>query len=168
MVNVSCLSCSKDFYTKPSWIIKGYGKYCSMLCKRKAQKTGQIVKCSICGKETYKTLKALRLSKSQKYFCGKSCQAIWRNSEFVGKKHANYITGKSSYKSILSRNKVPKICSLCNTNDSRVLAVHHVDGNHYNNEIKNLAWLCHNCHHLVHHDNVEKLRFMDIHRLRVS
>ncbi len=160
--------CSKNFSTKPSWVARGYGKYCSMTCKIKAQKTGQIVNCAVCGKETYKTIKALRLSKSKKYFCNKSCQAIWRNAEFVGEKHSNYISGKSSYKSILTRNKFPKICGLCGTEDVRVLAVHHVDGNHYNNEVNNLAWLCHNCHHLVHHDNVEKLKFAGIHRLRAQ
>jgi predicted HNH restriction endonuclease len=38
----------------------------------------------------------------------------------------------------------------------RVLAVRHIDQNHKNNNVENLAWLCHNCHHLVHNDKVEQ------------
>jgi hypothetical protein len=33
-----------------------------------------------------------------------------------------------------------------------------VDGNRKNSEVRNLEWLCHNCHYLVHHDTVEKLK----------
>ncbi len=157
---VTCHICANNFYSKPSWIERGFGKYCSNECKRKAQKTGLTVSCFMCNKEIYKTQKALKGSKSGKFFCGKSCQTKWRNSEFVGAKHANFITGKSSYKSVLSRANVEKICGLCANKDKRVLAVHHVDENHFNNNIENLAWLCHNCHHLVHHDKVEKQKFI--------
>jgi predicted HNH restriction endonuclease len=37
-----------------------------------------------------------------------------------------------------------------------VLAVHHVDQNRTNNKVTNLAWLCHNCHHLVHRYPIER------------
>jgi len=118
-----------------------------------------MVFCYVCNKEIYKPLRALINSKSKKYFCGKSCQTKWRNSEFVGPKHANWKHGSASYKSVLSRHNIPKKCILCKTTDTRVLAVHHIDENHSNNALENLAWLCHNCHHLVHHDRVEKERF---------
>lgn len=54
------------------------------------------------------------------------------------------------------------MCTLCKTEDKRVLATHHIDRNRLNNSVNNLAWLCHNCHFLVHHDNVETQRFADI------
>lgn len=57
---------------------------------------------------------------------------------------------------MLGRNKIPKICTLCKTEDSRILAVHHIDKNRRNNDLKNLIWLCHNCHFLVHHYDVER------------
>jgi hypothetical protein len=156
----SCRVCPNTFYVKPSHLKMGYGKYCSTKCWYSARKTGKIINCHICGKEAYKGLKALRQSKSKKYFCGKSCQTKWRNAEFVGSKHANFVNGNSSYKSILGRHKIPKICVLCSVTDSRILAVHHIDENHQNNDLKNLAWLCHNCHFLVHHDKVEKVKFL--------
>ena len=101
-------------------------------------------------------------SESKKYFCSKSCQTKWRNTEFIGPKHANWKHGIYVYRSILSRNKVPKICRLCRLKDYRLLAVHHIDHNRKNNKFENLAWLCHNCHFLVHHDNVDRQRFLNI------
>ena len=153
--NVKCLICGKAFYAKPNWIRIGHGKYCSKKCQYISYKKGRVVKCFICNKEVYKSLRNLNKSKSKKYFCNKSCQAKWRNSVFIGSKHANWKNGEYAYKSILSRHKVPKICKLCKTKDVRILAVHHVDKNHKNNKLNNLIWLCHNCHFLVHHYNKE-------------
>ena len=52
------------------------------------------------------------------------------------------------------------ICKRCGLDDKRVLAVHHIDQNHFNNKPENLTWLCQNCHFLVHHDKVEKQKFL--------
>ncbi len=155
-----CKICGNEFRTKPFFIKNGGGKYCSPTCQYIGMKKGKIMACNICGKETYKSLKALRISKSGKFFCSKSCQTIWRNQEYIGSKHANYKTGRASYRSILPRNGVPRVCRLCKSKDVRVLAVHHLDENRSNNTLNNLVWLCHNCHHLVHHHKVEKEKLM--------
>jgi hypothetical protein len=157
-----CKICFASFYAKPSWLKKGNGVYCSTKCHHLGTRKGKTVLCHICGKEIYKTQKALLQSKSKKYFCNKSCQAKWRNAEFVGPKHANWKHGRACYKTILSRADVLKKCVLCKTTDKRVLAVHHVDKDHSNNRLENLSWLCHNCHHLVHYDSVEKRRFLEL------
>ena len=159
MLNVWCAICKNRFYAKPNLIRKGWGKYCSMACKREGQKTGKIMCCFICRRDVYKTGKALRGSKSKRYFCSKSCQTKWRNAIFVGEKHGNWKHGKNAYRSVLTRNGIPRICTLCNTQDIRILAVHHVDRNRKNNRLNNLVWLCHNCHFLVHHDKNEKAKF---------
>lgn len=158
MTVVSCKICAKKFNAKPFWIKKGYGKYCSPKCQYEGRKNGKLVPCHICGKEAYKTQKELRVSKSKKYFCTKSCQTRWRNSEFTGNKHANWKTGAHAYRSVLKRHKVPQICGLCRTRDPRILAVHHIDRNRRNNDLGNLIWLCHNCHFLVHHYDDERAR----------
>src|ERR1035437_3421885 len=106
---VKCKICSKEFYGKPYHIKIGYAKYCSKKCMCIGSRTGKIVQCHSCGKEVYKTKKALRVSKSKTYFCTKSCQTKWRNSVFIGPKHANWKNGLSAYRSVLSRHKVPKI-----------------------------------------------------------
>lgn len=160
MATVVCAFCKKSFYAKPFWITKGFGKYCSPDCQHAGMRKGKDVPCFICGKVTYKKRKQLLSSKSKLFFCGKSCQTRWRNQLFVGEKHANFTTGMNSYRSVLDRNKILKICHLCKMTDARALAVHHIDKNRKNNTLKNLAWLCHNCHFLVHHYDVEREKFM--------
>ncbi|MAZ41056.1 hypothetical protein CL654_02975 [bacterium] len=154
MPQVKCKLCKKEFYAKPFFLRNGGGKYCSSACQYKGARKGRNVPCFICKKVSYKPLAKLKTSKSKKYFCSKSCQTKWRNSEFIGEKHANWVHGKTAYKSVLARNKVPQTCKLCKTRDKRILAVHHKDQNRLNNKLNNLVWVCHNCHHLIHHYNV--------------
>lgn len=156
-----CLVCGKDFKTKLFFVKRGEGKYCSKECHHKGLKKGKEVLCAMCGIETYKSPKAILRSKSKKYFCGRSCQTKWRNTEFIGSKHANWQEGRYAYRSVLGRHKVPQICCLCKIRDFRVLAVHHIDKDRTNNDVKNLAWLCHNCHFLVHHHELERMKFME-------
>ena len=160
MPQIKCKICSKEFYVKPNLIKKGWGKYCSRKCSHEGNKNGMTVKCFICNKEVYKSRKAINGSKSKNYFCGRSCQAVWRNSiAFVGKNHANWKDGRFTYRNIMLRSKTPKICKICGEKDTRVLLVHHIDVNNKNNELKNLTWLCHNCHFLVHHYIEERKKF---------
>ena len=160
MVEASCEVCKTPFLVKSSWVKNGYGKYCSPLCRRSAQRTGKTVPCHVCQKETYKPGKALKGTKSGLLFCGKSCQTKWRNVYFSNEKHPNYKNGGHTYRTILLQSGATQICRLCKTTDSRVLSVHHIDHNHFNNTVENLAWLCHNCHQLVHHHKKEHERFM--------
>lgn len=155
-----CKVCGKDFNTKLYFVEHGGGKYCSTKCQYIGIKTGSMKACAVCGKESYKKLTQLQRSKSGKFFCGKSCQTKWRNQEFVGEKHANWKTGLHTYRNRMLQSGAPKICRLCKTADSRVLAVHHIDKNRQNNKLSNLAWLCHNCHFLVHHHEKEREKFM--------
>lgn len=157
---VSCKICKTKFYAKPFWVARGFGKYCSANCQHIGRRNGRIVLCEICGKEVYKPGRALRHSKSGKHFCGRSCQTKWRNIVFVGKRHANWRTGRFAYKTVLRRHKIPEICGLCRTKDGRVLATHHIDGNNKNHSLKNLMWLCHNCHFLIHHYDEERKKLM--------
>ena len=160
MAVVSCKQCGKRFYAKPFWLKKGWGKYCSATCQHIGMREGKNKSCHICGKVTYKQKKQLLRTKSGLFFCSKSCQTIWRNQLYIGAAHKNYKSGVFAYRATLERNKVPKICKLCKTEDSRVLAVHHIDKNRENNKLDNLAWLCNNCHFLVHHYEQERKRFM--------
>ena len=161
MPRVKCNRCNSEFYAKPSWLLKGHGKYCSSECMHQGRRNGKIIQCHMCGKQSYKKMSDLDGSKSGKFFCGKTCQTIWRNSiVFVGKNHPNWTGGRSTYRSIMLKNKIKQICTLCKTRDERILIVHHVDRNRKNNIISNLIWLCHNCHFLVHHYEDERSRIM--------
>lgn len=162
MPYVKCSVCNKQFYGKPSHIAKGWAKVCSRDCLYKLQKTEKIVACSQCGRDTYKNESTLRRSDSNMFFCNKSCQTIWRNKLYTKEKHANWISGKASCRSILIRENRLLVCAKCSTTDSRILAVHHRDKNRDNNSVRNLSWLCHNCHYLVHHYDNESVGFLDL------
>jgi|SRR3989338_6872343 len=152
MPQVKCKICGKEFYAKPNWLKRGWGKYCSVACSHKGARKGKFIFCHICGKKTWKTPKALKISKSGKFFCGKSCQATWRNRTFVGPKHALWKGGSyQEYGKILTKSNLPIKCTSCGTSDKRVLSVHHKDRKRNNNSIDNLEWLCFNCHFLTHH-----------------
>lgn len=156
MAQAVCKRCGKTFNVKPHWLDVGYGIYCSAECHHASMRTGEDVPCAVCGKMTYKTKKALKGSKSGKFFCSKSCQTQWRNQLYIGPAHKNFKTGEFVYRGVIERSEVSKICRLCKTTDYRILAVHHLDKNRKNNVLENLAWLCHNCHFLVHHYESER------------
>lgn len=153
MPQVACRVCLKKFYTKPSHQKLGWGKYCSTFCRSRAQCKGQKVTCHVCKKEIYRSPKALKHSKSGKFFCSKSCQTLWRNDEYVGEKSSNWKNGERAYRNILKRSGRRQVCALCENSDMRVLTAHHKDHQRYNNVLENLVWLCLNCHYLVHHDH---------------
>ena len=155
MLKRKCKICKKVFYVKPFFVRSGWGTYCSRECHYN-DKAGRYFNCFTCNKKVYRTSRQVEHSKSKKYFCTKSCQTKWRNRQYVGKLHANWRHGKAEYASILERHKIPKICANCREKDKRVIVTHHIDGNHMNNKIKNLKWLCHNCHHSVHNVKVYK------------
>ena len=153
---VHCGICKKEFYAKPSWLKRGWGKYCSPKCQHEAQLKGKFVYCEICGKKIWRPPKRLAHSKSRKFFCSKSHQTLWRNRIFIGPRHPNWRGGENiRHKNLLVRNGIKPVCKSCGCKDERVLVVHHLDRNKKHNNIKNLSWLCHNCHHLVHRYNIK-------------
>lgn len=163
MPSANCKVCKKEFYVRPNHIERGWGKYCSQQCNGKDRRRyGTTVECYICKKEVYKMPAAIAHSKSKKYFCTKKCQTIWRNSMvYIGPMHPNWKDGgERHYRDILKKTKQKEICRLCRTEDKRILAVHHLDHNHRNNNVENLAWLCHNCHYLIHHHEDERKKLM--------
>ena len=68
--------------------------------------------------------------------------------------------GESSYRDAMFRSGPPPVCQLCGLTDIRVLTVQHLDEDRANNAFENLAWLCQNCHHLLHHSPEERERLL--------
>ncbi|MBP9686371.1 MAG: HNH endonuclease [Candidatus Doudnabacteria bacterium] len=150
MPQVECKVCKKSFHIKPFHYDKGWGKYCSKECQNKSQMTGKHVLCAVCSREIWKMQKEIRHSKSQNFFCNKSCQTKWRNTIYVGERHPSWINGINTYRKIMERHNISPICTHCKISNARVLIVHHIDHNRSNNNISNLMWLCRNCHYLIH------------------
>jgi hypothetical protein len=117
------------------------------------------MKCYVCKKGTYKELGHLKQSR---FFCGKKCQMIWLSSQFKGDNHPNWTTGESSYKELMTKSSAVKQCIICGKNDQRILSVHHIDQNRKNNILKNLVWVCRNCHHLIHCYEDESLKLVKL------
>lgn len=155
MPQAQCKICQKEFYVKPNHLKLGWGKFCSIKCASLGRKKGKFVICEICGKETWRQPKALKTSKSGKFFCSKKCQTIWRNKYYIGSLHSNWQGGESTYYRVMKESKIPSKCKLCGIDDTRVLIIHHKDCNRKNYKISNLIWLCRNCHYLTHNKDVK-------------
>lgn len=157
-----CKICCNEFYAKPSHVKNGWGIFCSRKCKNIGTRVRKPINCFVCNKLVYKTKSQIKRSKSGKLFCGKSCQTKWRNVKYSGNMHSSWKGGQSLYRKIILKSGTPAQCILCRKKDFRILVVHHIDHNHSNINSENLVWLCHNCHYLVHHDKLEKQRFLSI------
>lgn len=151
MVERRCKICGKVFNIKPAHAKMGWGKYCSKKCQSQGQRNGRAYLCAYCGKELYRTPRDLRKSKSKRFFCSFSCHCSWENKHIrCGRNAPNWTSGENAYRQLLKRARVQEICRRCGIDDTRVLSVHHKDGNRRNNNIENLEWLCRNCHCIVH------------------
>ncbi len=148
----NCLICGKIISVKPSQRKLGWGKYCSISCRNTSQRKGKYFNCGICGKQVYKSISKQKNSKSGKYFCTKSCQTLWRNNFYSGNKSMHWKDGHKIYRKTLMCSGVKRACILCGIHNTLILTAHHKDHNRNNNGLENLAWLCLNCHYLVHHD----------------
>ena len=54
---------------------------------------------------------------------------------------------------LLIKNKIPIVCKVCGSKENIngiQMSVHHVDGNHNNNILSNVVWICERCHQYVH------------------
>lgn len=150
MVQVSCGVCKKEFYAKPSHLILGYCKYCSMQCRREAQKTGKTVACHVCKELIWRTPKDVQKSLSGYFFCSKNCSMSWKNSINSGVNHPLWNGGTSLYRRLKEESGDKMVCTACGIKDKRLLVVHHKDHDRGNNQLSNLQWLCRNCHYLAH------------------
>jgi hypothetical protein len=158
MTIVNCDFCKIKFNKKPSQIKLCLHNYCSSLCQHNARKSGKKTVCCSCNKVIYRQLKYLLKSKSGKYFCSSTCCNVWNGKNHRTNNNYNWTTGESSYREVMARSSSNKQCAMCKKNDIRILSVHHVDHNRKNNILKNLVWVCRNCHHLLHCYKEESLK----------
>lgn len=146
-----CQICKKEMYVKPSHLQLGWGKFCSKKCQSETQKKGKFIQCATCDKKVYRSLKELKKSASQNYFCSNRCHCIWENAhQRTREKHYNWQGGRATYRKFALRNTAKHYCRDCGLDDERVLVIHHKDRNRNNNALSNLMILCINCHYIEH------------------
>lgn len=60
-------------------------KYCSKVCMGKGKMTGEYVKCFVCEKEIYRSLKQFNKNENKQFFCSALCKGIdWNKNKDFG------------------------------------------------------------------------------------
>lgn len=142
-VACTCLYCGERFETFPSEIKKGHGKFCSRKCAMTHR--------NIHDNPTKSEAVRRKISKNHADVSGERNPMYMRR----GKLAPSYIDGRSyfpgeQYRKILLASGTKAVCCVCGSTEN--LHVHHIDGNHANNDIKNLAWVCAHCHLTIVHE----------------
>lgn len=151
--NRICEECGKEFHPRD----KNHGKrFCSRECLLAWRARQRKVKCIVCGKEF------LRDNANEK-FCSQECwhtynvgsqQATFNNWLTTDKRgYTRFTVGHPKHTgeylhNVIWREVYPDgVCQICG---KPIEAVHHIDDNKSNNDIKNLIGLCNSCHHKIH------------------
>ena len=145
----TCKFCSKSFLAEAKEVNRGNGKYCSLSCcssYRHPKKPN--VECATCGEKLYRNKSKKEASKSGLFFCNKECMSKAQKLDGIKEIHPpHYGHGLKNYRSICFRDH-KKECIICG--EDNIVAVHHYDHNHSNNDPGNLVPLCPTHHQYVH------------------
>jgi len=142
-ITKTCIQCGNEFERTPSAIKQGGGKFCSISCAT-----------------TYrnKTNNPTRSEEVRKKISENHADVSGKNNPMYGvrgKDAPSYIDGRSSFsggpyrRKLLASGKEQK-CTICGTTEQ--LHAHHLNGNHKDNRIENLSWLCARCHNNKAHE----------------
>ncbi len=102
------------------------------------------VKCECCEKMFIVKEREKVFPKKEKYFCSRSCA----NSAGGKAKALIYHSDETAHYSTVARRHHEKCCIVCG--EDKIVAVHHVNLDHLDNDPKNLVILCPTHHHYVH------------------
>lgn len=144
-ITVKCLQCGKEFETYPSYLRKGRGKFCSISC-------GTTYK-NIHDNPTRDPKVREKISKNHADVSGENNSMFGRRGPLA----PSYIDGRSNfpgeiYTKLMKVNGIEERCVICG--ETQRLHVHHKDGNHENNSIENLEYLCVKCHNTKAHEYI--------------
>ena len=145
-----CEFCSKSFLAEVKEVNRGNGKFCSLSCSSKSHKKDKVpnVECGTCGEKLYRSKSVKEASKSGFFFCDRECRRKAQKLDGIKEIHPpHYGVGLKNYRSICFRDH-KKECIICG--EDNIVAVHHYDHNHSNNDPGNLVPLCPTHHQYVH------------------
>lgn len=152
MVNKECEQCGASHEVRKADLKRGHGRFCSRKCSAvwngaNRTKKKSNVECAQCGTAFYKSESRKKLSKSGLFFCSRSCkdeaQRIGGTKEIMP---AHYGAGGGYRTACFAHHE--KKCVVCG--EDKIVAVHHYDENHHNNDPANLVPLCPTHHQYVH------------------
>lgn len=114
--------------------------YCSDQCRLEARKTGRFLHCHTCQKQIWK---APSQEKGNKSFCSRNCSAVATNKKRRGPLHPNYKHGRGIKYRAEALQHYGAACEVCGYSvNSRLIEVHHIDGDHSNWQMPNLMPMC--------------------------
>lgn len=147
-VEKSCKFCNKSFLAEIKEVNRGNGKFCSLKCSSKYKRPKEPnTECATCGKELYRTKYQIKRSRSGLFFCDRTCLKKAQKLDGINEIHPPHYGSKINYRSICFRHHDKK-CVVCD--EGNIVAVHHYDHNHNNNDPANLVPLCPTHHQYVH------------------
>lgn len=134
-------ACGNEYITR----MDRPAKKCDVSCKGHHI----LVSCAWCGADLHRVSSKLK-SKSGLHFCNRMCKEQAQclgGIQSIMPEHYGTGCGREKCRRLL---KEANHCSLCGDKRKFLLAVHHIDGNHDNNEDSNLEVVCGNCHIVRH------------------
>jgi hypothetical protein len=135
---------------------RGRARFCTLRCAARSHQANIAAPppncvCAHCGIKFHKPPSKVANSKSGLVFC---CRAHKDTAQRIGgiaqimPKH--YGTDNAYRRRAFAT--YPHVCSDCSWDKySRVLVVHHIDGDHSNNDLDNLKLVCPTCHSVAHY-----------------
>lgn len=111
------------------------------------------LECAYCGKKFLRAKSEIEKSKSKLFFCCRehkdTAQKIGEGDKFDVIRPSHYGKELADYR-LKALRYYPNECAVCKwQEDTDILEVHHIDENHYNNDIDNLIILCPICHRKI-------------------
>lgn len=134
-----CDNCGKEYWDHGKHKYRNQHRFCSKECAYEFKTKKVEVLCDWCGKPFLKKKSAV--AKSQHNFCDKDCYLDFRNFVLAGAKNQR-VCNQVIYR-ILAESKLGRPL----TPDEHV---HHIDGNHLNNDPDNLMVLSNSEHMKIH------------------
>lgn len=141
-IKLICLNCGEEFEVYPSHFERGNVKFCSISCATTYRnKTNN---------PTKRPEVRAKISANHADVSGDKNPMFGRRGVLA----PSFIDGRSKYsgdryrKILLASGRKP-VCAICGAESQ--LHVHHADGNHENNKLENLIWLCPKCHNTIAH-----------------
>lgn len=137
-----CKYCGNEFRVSPSVVERGRGNFCSVSCGT-----------------TYRNItnNPTRSNEVRKKISANHADVSGENNPMYGRRGKDapsYIDGRSSftgdtYRRILLASGAEQKCSECGSVQN--LHAHHANGDHGDNRLENLVWLCVSCHNNIAH-----------------
>lgn len=141
-MNRTCLQCGKTFWCHDCQVRRGGGKFCCTSCGIRYR--------DLHNNPSKRPEVRAKISANHADVSGDKNPMYGKNA-YANKPPREKIQKKQlkKYVRVLIDNGVEKKCFFCGLKGR--LHVHHKDGNHNNNDLENLMWVCAKCHNTKAH-----------------